>query len=321
MQAIIPLAGKGTRVRPHTHSRAKPLLRVANRPVLSYIIEQLRAEGVDEVIAVTGHLGGQVEQWLRAQFPNLLLRVVPQAEQRGTADAIAVAEPWVTGPSFIAFADTLFDADFSAVRRFRGADAIFWTRETDDWRSFGVAVADAGGRIRRLVEKPTELVSRLVTIGLFLVSDHRLMFEGVHDVLSRPPNRGEYYLTDAFQYMIDQGADIRTAPARGWHDCGTVGGLLDTNRIMLDRGHGILRQDGPPLVALAEGVETSGSRMGPYVSVAENTRVRGSRLQNTIVGSDCVIEDCDLRDSVIGDHVKLRGVSGTTNIGDHGEVS
>ena len=321
MQAIIPLAGKGTRVRPHTHSRPKPLLRVANRPVLSYVIEQLGAEGVDDFIFITGHLAPRIQAYMAEAFPGLAVTYVEQAVQRGTADAIALAEPHVTGPVLIVFVDTLFDADFGVLRRQAEASGIIWAREVEDYQRYGVILTDEAGYMRRIVEKPDEPVSKLANIGLYLIRDHELMFEGIRDVLHRDPNLGEYFLTDAFQYMIDHGARLYTAEVAGWFDCGSPETLLETNRVMLERGHG----DRPPPrdsvavrgdVAVAPGVEVETSTLGPNLSIAAGSRVRGSRLRDSIIGAGSVIEDCDLVDSIVGDRVVLRGVRGRVNVGD-----
>ncbi|MYL07802.1 MAG: nucleotidyltransferase family protein, partial [Gemmatimonadales bacterium] len=211
MQAIIPLAGMGTRVRPHTHTRPKPLLRVANRPVLSYVVEQLRAEGVDEFIFITGHLAGQIRAFMAEEFPGLSITYVEQATQRGTADAVALAAPWVTGPVIIVFVDTLFDADFSVLHRHASASGIIWAKEVEDYQRFGVILTDEAGYMKRIIEKPSEPVSKLANIGVYYVKDHELLFEGVRHVMDRDPGLGEFFLTDAFQYMIDRGARLHTA--------------------------------------------------------------------------------------------------------------
>lgn len=310
MQAIIPLAGKGTRVRPHTHSRPKPLLRVGNRPVLSYVVDQLVESGVTELICITGHLADQIESYLAREYPGLEKRYVEQVEQRGTADAIRLARPLVRGPVLIVFVDTIFDADLSLIGSRPEDDGIIWAKEVEDYQRFGVIVTDDNGYMSRIVEKPTEPISRLANIGLYYIRDHELMFEGIAEVMAREPLLGEYFLTDAFQYMIDQGSRIFTAEVEGWWDCGKVETLLETNREMLRRG----------AVALAEGVRLEDAEIGPNVSIARGSVVRRSRLRDCIVGAETRIEECDLWDSIVGDHVRVMGVRGTVNLGDHSEV-
>ncbi|MCK5412004.1 MAG: NTP transferase domain-containing protein [Gemmatimonadetes bacterium] len=310
MQAIIPLAGKGTRVRPHTHSRPKPLLRVGNRPVLSYVVDQLVESGVTELICITGHLADQIESYLAREYPGLEKRYVEQVEQRGTADAIRLARPLVRGPVLIVFVDTIFDADLSLIESRPEDDGIIWAKEVEDYQRFGVIVTDDDGYMSRIVEKPAEPISRLANIGLYYIRDHELMFEGIAEVMAREPLLGEYFLTDAFQYMIDQGSRIFTAEVEGWWDCGKVETLLETNREMLRRG----------AVALAEDVRLEDAEIGPNVSIARGSVVRRSRLRDCIVGAETRIEDCDLWDSIVGDHARVMGIRGTVNLGDHSEV-
>lgn len=326
MQAIIPLAGKGTRVRPHTHTRPKPLLRVANRPVLSYVVEQLQSVGVDEIIAITGHLAPQIKAYLAEEFDDLPVKFVEQVEQRGTADAIALAEPFVHGPVLIVFVDTLFEADFSLIDTHADASGIIWAKEVEDYQRYGVVVTDEHGYMTRIIEKPSEPISRLANIGVYYVRDYELMFKGVTHVMSQDPNLGEYFLTDAFQYMIDHGARLYTAEVGGWFDCGKTETLLETNLAMLERGHGDQDQvlaadvqvDG--LVAVHGAADVRESTLGPNVSIAAGATVARSSLRHCIVGEGARVEDCTLSDSLIGDHAVITRFSGSANIGDHSEV-
>ncbi|MDH3732542.1 MAG: sugar phosphate nucleotidyltransferase [Gemmatimonadota bacterium] len=326
MQAIIPLAGKGTRVRPHTHTRPKPLLRVANRPVLSYVVEQLQSIGVDEVIAITGHLAPQIERYLAEEFADLPVKFVEQVEQRGTADAIGLAESFVTGPVLIVFVDTLFEADFSLIESHADAAGIIWAKEVEDYQRYGVVVTDGDGYMTRIIEKPSEPISKLANIGVYYIRDYELMFEGVRHVMSQDPNLGEYFLTDAFQYMIDHGARLYTAEVGGWFDCGKPETLLDTNLAMIERGHGTAARALPADVtvlggvAVEDGADVRDSKLGPNVSVAKGATVARSILRDCIVGVGARVEDSDLTDSLVGDHAVVTRMSGTVNVGDHSEV-
>jgi glucose-1-phosphate thymidylyltransferase len=326
MQAIIPLAGKGTRVRPHTHTRPKPLLRVANRPVLEYVIEQMREIGVEEVICITGHLSGQIEEYLDTEHPDLKKRYVEQIEQLGTADAIRLAEPFVTGPVLIVFVDTLFDADFEVIRQRPDDDGIIWAKEVEDYQRFGVIVTDEHGYMQRIVEKPSDPISRLANIGVYYIQDSARMFEGIYEVMSRDPLLGEYFLTDAFQYMIDRGSRLFTAQVEGWYDCGKPETVLDTNRVLLDGAYAKRPASVPEgvqivdPVCIAGSVRLEASVIGPNVSIADGSSVTGSRLRDCIVGEHSSLEACDLRASLIGDYVVLDGVTGQVSVGDHSEI-
>ncbi|MEJ2338447.1 MAG: sugar phosphate nucleotidyltransferase [Gemmatimonadales bacterium] len=281
------------------------------------MVDQLVEAGVTELICITGHLSDQIEAYLDRTYPDLKKRYVEQVEQRGTADAIRLAEPFVSGPVLIVFVDTIFDADLSIIDS-RSADAgIIWAKEVEDYQRFGVIVTDADGYMERIVEKPSEPISRLANIGVYFIRDHELMFEGISHVMAAETLLGEYFLTDAFQYMIDRGARIYTAEVGGWYDCGKIETLLATNREMLARSVG----PGGELVGISEDVILEEAELGPNVSIGRGSAVRRSRLQDCIVGAHSTLEDCDLRDSVIGDHATVVGVTGTANLGDHSEVT
>lgn len=325
MQAILPLAGKGTRLRPLTHTRPKPLLRVGNRTVLDRVLDQLAEAGVDEIIGITGHLADSIEEHLATEHPDLRFTAVEQVRQLGTADAIRLAEPFVDGPVLIVFVDTLFDADLGLIAARPEVDGIIWAKEVEDYQRFGVIVHDDEGYMERIVEKPDEPISRLANIGVYYIRDHEHMFEGIGHVMEQPPKLGEYFLTDAFQYMIDGGAKILTAEVQEWWDCGKPETLLDTNARVLAAGEATplppgadARRDGD--ICIGQDVTLEGAVLGPNVSVGRGSTIRRSRLRNCIVGEDTVIEGCQLHDSLIGDHVEAAGLRGTTYLGDHSMV-
>lgn len=327
MKVVIPLAGKGTRLRPHTHTTPKPLLRVGGKPVMSYILDDLEALGVREAVFITGHLKEKVEDWVRATYPKFTSHFVEQPVQDGTAGAVRLAEPFIDEDLLIIFVDTLFDADLGIARRLPPDLAgVIWAREVEDYQRFGVVVTDEAGNMTQIVEKPTEPVSRLANIGLYYIRDWQLLFEGIHDTLAKPPGKsGEYYLTDAFQYMIDQGAKIRVANVDGWYDCGQLETLLETNRHVLESGRAKSPPPGPgliiiPPVRIADGVTLENVSIGPNVSIEAGCTIRNATIQDTIIGAHTTIEDSKLSGSLIGDHARVRGVNGQVNIGDHSEV-
>src|SRR5438046_2616051 len=207
MKVIMPVAGKGTRLRPHTHITPKPMLKIAGKPVIDYVMDDLQKLGdVEQVIYITGHLKEKVEEYARAKCPFDAV-FIEQKIQDGTAGAVALAREYVDQPVFIIFVDTIFDADLSLVKRVK-ADGIILVKEVEDYQRFGVVVADAEGNMTRIVEKPSTPISKRANIGLYYVANWKLLYEGIDWTLSQPKNKGEYYLTDAFQYMIDHGATL-----------------------------------------------------------------------------------------------------------------
>jgi len=324
MKVIIPLAGKGTRLRPHTHLTPKPMLKVAGKPVMDYVMDDVAKLGnVDQVIYITGHLKDKVEAHARSAYgiPGVFIE---QEVQDGTAGAVALAGPFVDAPVLIIFVDTIFDADLSVINT-TDADGIIWTKEVEDYQRFGVVVTDADGHMTRIIEKPKEPISRRANIGLYYMRNWRLLFEGIAHVLAAPKNQGEYFLTDAFQYMIDHGAKIKVVDVEGWYDAGKIDTLLETNRAMLEKGRartpaGLdLRQVVGP-VYIEDGVTINNSVVGPNVSIGKGSVIDGCHLRDTIVGDKTRLARCSLQDSVVGNDVVLAGVSGSVTIGDHSEV-
>jgi len=325
MKVIIPLAGKGTRLRPHTHVTPKPMLRIAGKPVMDYVMDDVKRLGdVEQAIYVTGHLKEKVEEHARRDI-GLPAVFVEQQVQDGTAGAVNLARPYVDQPVLIIFVDTIFDADLSIVHD-SDADGIIWTKEVEDYQRFGVVVTDADGHMTKIVEKPSTPISKRANIGLYYIRNWQLLYEGIDHVLTQPKNKGEYYLTDAFQYMIDKGARIKVVDVAGWYDAGQIETLLDTNRVMLEKG----RARRPSAidasativdpVYIEEGVTIKDSTVGPNVSISAGSSIEGSTVRDSIVGAQSRVLGSRLHGSIIGDAVKLEGFSGSVTIGDHAEV-
>ena len=323
MQVIIPLAGKGTRLRPHTHLVPKPLLKVAGRPVMDWVMDRLEGLDVSEMIFITGHLKDQVEAYARSRYrwPS---RFIEQKVQDGTAGAVHLARPHVKEPVLIIFVDTVFEADLTLINR-TDADGIIWAKEVEDYQRFGVVVTDKDGFMTRIVEKPKEPISKLANIGLYYIRDTDALWRGIDHVLQSPANRGEYFLTDAFQHMIEHGKRILTAEVGGWYDCGTRDAILETNHTLLKKGsagHPAL-PDSVTIrepVFVEEGAVVERSTIGPNVTIERDSRVVDCRLEHTIIGRHCELRGVSLSQSLLGDYVQVRDVSGTASLGDHAEL-
>jgi len=325
VKVIIPLAGRGTRLRPHTHVTPKPMLRVAGKPVMDYVLEDVRRLGnVSQVIYITGHLKDIVERHARKTFGDMPSTFVEQTVQDGTAGAVALARPHVDEPVLIIFVDTIFDADLSVIKT-TDADGIIWTKEVEDYQRFGVVVTDAQDNMTRIVEKPTTPISKRANIGLYYIRNWTLLYDGIDHVLKQPKHKGEWYLTDAFQYMIDHGAKIKVIDVAGWFDAGKLDTLLETNRAILEKGaarHPSLPKDVTIVepVYIEDGVQAHHSTLGPNVSIGAGTTIEHSELRDTIVGFKSKIVRSNLRNSLVGDETVIDGVAGEVTIGDHSEV-
>jgi glucose-1-phosphate thymidylyltransferase len=327
VEVVIPLAGKGTRLRPHTHVTPKPLLRVGDRPVMSYILDDLRDLGVHEAVFVTGHLKEKVEAYVRKEYPQFDAHFVEQPVQNGTAGAVQLARPFIREDLLIIFVDTLFDADLSIIQRLPPeAAGVIWVKEVEDYQRFGVVVSDGDGYMSRIVEKPSEPISKRANIGLYYIRDWELLFEGIDHVMAGADNgSGEFYLTDAFQYMIDHGAKILIVDVEGWYDAGKPETLLETNHHLLATTRGKRPPDRAGVVIhdpvhVAAGVEIADSEIGPNVTISAGSVIRGSRLRDTIVGEKARLDGCDLHESLVGSEAVLRNLRGRVDVGDHSVV-
>jgi glucose-1-phosphate thymidylyltransferase len=325
VKIIVPLAGKGTRLLPLTQRVPKPLVRVAGRPVMDYVMDTVKDFDVEELIVITGHLKEDVERYIRAHYP-IPPRFIEQKTLDGTAGAIDLARPYVDQDVLIIFVDTLFDADLSIIRT-EDADGIIWAKEVEDYQRFGVVVTDERGYMRRIVEKPDTPISRLANIGLYYMRDWRALFDGIADTMRRPPGKGgEFYLTDAFQWMIDHGRRIYTAEVTGWYDCGKVDTLLETNRHLLATGRArrpaalgsnvTIREP----VYIEDGVTARDAILGPNVAIETGTVIEASTVADSLIGRGCRIGSARVLESVVGDGQVVEGRELVKMVMDGGEA-
>lgn len=294
---------------------------------MAYILDDLRDLGVHEAVFITGHLKEKVEDYIRKDYPEFNAHFVEQPVQNGTAGAVELARPFIDEDLLIIFVDTLFDADLSMVKTLPDDVAgVIWVKEVEDYQRFGVVVSDADGYMQRIIEKPKDPISKRANIGLYYIKDWKLLFEGIdHVMASETGPQSEYFLTDAFQYMVDHGAKIKIVDVEGWYDAGKPETLRETNAHVLSTTGAKKPAEKPGVVIkdpvyVADGVDLSDSEIGPNVSISTGTVVRGSRIRDAIVGTQAKLENCDLHDSLVGDHVILRGVKGSVDVGDHSVI-
>src|SRR4051812_2801545 len=217
MKVIIPTAGRGTRLRPHTYSKPKPLVSVAGKPILGHILDTLSQIEGEEFIFITGYLGDQIETYVRANYP-FRAQFIEQTELKGQAHAIYLAREVVSGPTLILYVDTIFEADLRHLNQI-DADGVIYVREVDDPRRFGVTFVE-NGYITKLIEKPDSGISNLAMIGLYYVRDAQWLMRSIESMMDRNiQTKGEFYLTDALQIMIDEGARFTAEPVAVWEDC------------------------------------------------------------------------------------------------------
>ncbi|MBI2942080.1 MAG: NTP transferase domain-containing protein [Chloroflexi bacterium] len=324
MKVVVPLAGLGTRLRPHTLSRPKPLVSVAGKAVLGHVLDRLAALKASEYIFITGYLGEQIEDYVRQHY-RFPARFVDQRELKGQAHAIWLARDLIDQPIAIVFVDTIVEVDLSPLEQVEADGAIF-VKEVADPRRFGVAVLQ-NGYVTRLVEKPKEPVSNLAVVGVYYLRNHQLFLRCIDELIQQKiVTGGEYYLADALQLMIDHGARLRAFPVEVWEDTGTPEALLQTNRYLLSHGYGQVAGQLSqaviiPPVYIARSARIVNSIVGPNVSIADRATISHSIIREAIVNEDAVIAEMMLSSSLIGGHAEVRGSFKRLNVGDFSRIA
>jgi glucose-1-phosphate thymidylyltransferase len=321
VKAVIPAAGIGTRLRPHTLNKPKALLPVAGKPILAHIVDDLAATGIDGFVIIVGFHGEAVREWFAAERPALDITCIEQERRLGLGHAIWTArEALGDEPFFCILGDTILKADYAAL--LACPDNMIAVREVEDPRRFGVVILD-GDRVAGFVEKPAKPPSNLAIVGAYLFRDAARLWAGLDRVVREDRRtRGEYQLTDGLQLMLEGGAIFRTMTVDDWYDCGKPETWLETNRVLLDRERPAVPAgvEVTPPCAIAPGVEIVGSRLGPHVTVGPGARLVNCDLRDCVIGSHSHLTDCRLRASLVGEHCVLQGLSGEVNLGDHCEA-
>jgi glucose-1-phosphate thymidylyltransferase len=322
MKVIIPLAGFGTRLRPHTYTKPKPLISVAGKAVLGHILDKLVGLDIEEVIFIIGYLGDQIRDYVTANydFPS---RYIEQKELKGQAHALYLVREHVSGPVLIIFVDTIFETDLGVLAQ-TTSDGVIYVKEVEDPRRFGVVITE-NGFITKLVEKPSTPVSNLAVIGLYYVKDSRLLMECIADLMRKDiKTKGEYFLADALQLMIDKGSRFAERTVEVWEDCGKPETVLHTNRYLLEHGRAQETETENsvliPPVYIAKSAVIKDSVVGPYVSVADEATIVRSIIRNSIINERARIEDASLSQSLIGKDAYVRGSFERLNVGDSSQV-
>lgn len=327
MKVVLPMAGFGTRLRPLTWSKPKPLVPVAGKPVLGHVLDMfVRLPDLEEVIFIVGFLGERVQEYVERAYPALKARYVEQKELLGQSQALWLAREYLQGPVLVSFVDTLIDADFQKLLK-NQKDAIAYVKRAEDPRRFGVVELGADGMVKRLVEKPEDRTNNLVVVGCYFLPSGADLIAAVQTQMERGIRLGEeYYLADALNLMLASGLRMRTKEVTSWEDCGKPETLLHANRYLLEHGRensDQARREGvvivPPVFIDPE-AEVTHSVIGPYVSIAAGCRVDSSVIRNSIVDEKAEIERMVISESLVGCLARLVGRHGSFLVGDSSEV-
>ncbi len=328
MKAVIPVAGVGTRLRPHTHTQPKPLIPVAGKPILGHIIESLLKVGITQQVFVVGYLRDKIQAYIEEEYKDLIqAEFIVQEPRRGLGHAL-----WVARKTFkkeneilIMLGDTIiFGHEIQALLAMEGA--VLGVHDVDNPREFGVAVLNENRVVKKLIEKPVIPTSNLALVGIYKISQIST-FVGVLEEMAKAdlPLHEEYLLTNALMEMVKKGVEFRTLRIENWFDCGRKQSLLDANRILLERIEKLDTYSFPNSVIIhpvhiGKGCRISNSIVGPYVAIADNAVIQESIVKNSILGAYSTLKTIMLDHSVVGSDTVLKGNQTSLNIGDNTEI-
>ena len=327
MKAIIPVAGAGAKLRPHTYTQPKALIPIAGKTILSFIVDQLNAAGINEFIFIVGYLGEKIQEYVKQTYPNLTCHFVYQNERQGTGHAIELTKNIVgTDEVFVALGDTICEYDVKEVME--SEYSMFGVKKVDDPRNFGVAEIDDSGFIAHVIEKPSIPKSNMALVGLYKIKETDFLFECLQQLFSENiMSYGEYNLTDALDCMIKRGAKFQPFKVKNWFDCGKKETLLESNATLLKKHGGVINENLVsensiiiPPVSIGPGCILKSSIVGPHVAIGANTTLENSIIRDCIVGSYTTLYEVVLDNSLIGSDASVKGLSRSLNIGDNTEL-
>lgn len=322
MRAIIPVAGLGSRLKPHTYSTPKVLLNVGGKPILGHILDKLSEEGIKKATFVIGHLGDKIKEYVGKNYRSFKADFVEQEEMLGLGHAIYTALPTVDDKEiFIILGDTIFDVNLKGV--FRKKKSALGVKEVDDPRRFGIAVTE-NGVIKKVIEKPQKPVSKLALVGLYYFSDSALLSKSLNELVDKNiRTKNEYQLTDAIQLMIEAGEVFTTFPVEGWYDCGKPETLLSTNQYLLKKDGKYKKYKNVvinPPVFIARDAKIINSVIGPNTTIDAGSVIDSSIIKNSIVGSNAIVNNTLLDNSIVGNNSIVKGSYKRLNSGDSSEI-
>lgn len=337
MKIIVPMAGRGSRLRPHSLTVPKPLIPVAGKPIVHRLVADIAHvlnQDIEEIAFILGDpafFGDEVVESLNELATGLGAKpsIYRQLDPKGTGHAIMCAEPSLSGPAVIAYADTLIRADFNLDKE---ADSVIWTKRVANPEAYGVVNLNDSDEITELVEKPTEFVSDQAVIGIYYFKEVGVLKKELQYVLDNNIiHGGEYQINDGIKRMMANGRIFKTGAVSEWMDCGNKEITIETNRRML----GFLSESNEPLISgsytsenskivepcfIGEGVVLKNSTVGPFASIGDGTIIENSNVKNSIIQTQTVIKNATLDNAMIGNHAIFDGDFTNVSIGDYSQL-
>ena len=327
MKIIIPVAGIGSKLRPHTHTQPKALVPVAGKPILAHIVDSLIDTGLNDFIFIIGYLGDKIESYINEKYPKVNASFVIQEPREGTGHAVWLAHNLVENNEdiLIVLGDTIVEFDLKSILSSNASN--LGVKKVDDPRNFGVVEIDNEGFIVKLSEKPNIPKSNMALVGIYYIKDSEKLMDILENMVkNNQRNRDEFNLTDAIMKLIESGSKVSTFQVGNWFDCGSKSNLLETNAVLLKRvsdSNKVYKFKNTIIinpVSIAADCNISNSIIGPNVSIGERTIIKSSIISNSIIGSFSQLETAVLHQSVVGSDAYLKGLSQSLNIGDSTEI-
>lgn len=323
MKAIIPVAGAGTKLRPHTYTQPKALIPLAGKTILSIIVDQLHEAGINEFIFIIGYMGEKIQDYVSAHYPHLKCHFVTQNDRLGTGHAVAITRELVNHEEvMIVLGDTI--AEYSLDDMIQLPGSVLAIKKVDDPRNFGVAEIDEDGKIARVVEKPVIPKSNMALVGIYKIIETDILFSCLEEILANKEDLADLSLTDALECMIKKGTIFTPMKVSNWFDCGKKETLLESNAILLKKFGGTAYDINAyqntiiiPPVSIGEGCVIKNSVIGPNVAIGEHTSVNHAIIKDSIIGAYSNLYEIVLNNSLIGSDAEVKGVSRNLNIGDN----
>ncbi len=318
LKIFIPMAGWGTRMRPHTWSKAKPLVTVAGKTTLEHLMDMFKTlpnpENVEYVFIVGPYLGElQIPAFIKEKYPDIKAHYIVQHEMKGQSHALWLGREFMRGPMMVVFSDSIIETDFAFLDKEK-ADGVAWVLPFPDPRRFGVAEVGADGWVKRFIEKPTSMENNLVLIGCYWFKNAERLHAAIEEQMERKISlKGEYYLADTISVMIEGGAKVRTHNGISWLDAGTIEATLDTNKVLLDKlGKQVNTYTGRQVkviepCAIDPSAEISDSTIGPHASIGADCKIENSTITESIVEAGSEIKDAALSRSMVGRQAQVKG--------------
>jgi len=323
MKAIIPVAGAGTKLRPHTYTQPKALIPLAGKTILSIIVDQLKDAGITDFIFIIGYLGDKIQDYVLANYPDLNCHFVTQSDRHGTGHAIDLTKEIVGSDEvLIVLGDTIAEYDVKEV--LQSPYSMLGVKKVDDPRNFGVAEIEEDGFISRVVEKPAIPKSNMALVGIYKIKETRFLYSCLNKIIHTNVDYDDFNLTDALECMIQQGAKFQSFKVSNWYDCGRKESLLESNAILLKKFGGNVSETNQfqntiiiPPVSIGEGCMIKNSVIGPNVAIGEHTNLTNAIIKDSIIGAYSNLIEIVLNSSLIGNDAEVKGVSRNLNIGDN----